>query len=430
MGVEILTKKGDIMDPRESDLPSGPAPEPSRRGFFRKTMALGGLGLLGSGGAAAAVARSVELPMVNGTRALAVYPEKREMILMTARPVQLETPFQVFNEGVYTPNDAFFVRWHLAGMPTTVSAADFRVQVRGRVKQPLTLTMADLQSGFEAVEVAAVCQCSGNSRGLFEPRVAGGEWGNGAMGNALWRGVRLRDVLQKAGVEADAVQVRLNGADVPVLPATPDFIKALDLGVALRDDVILAYQMNGKPLPLLNGYPLRLVVPGWFATYWVKMLDDIEVISQVDENFWMKPAYRIPDDPCACQEPGQKGVTTVPINRMPVRSFITSLADGARLKGGHRHEVKGIAFDDGHGIARVLFSSDGGGTWSQAELGPDHGRYSFRQWTAHFAPRAGGKYVLACMAINSIGETQRLTPRWNPSGYMRNVVETYRVSAI
>ena len=187
---------------------------------------------------------------------------------MTARPVQLETPFSYFDEmgaatgdNVFTPNDAFFVRWHLAGVPTTVDGAAFRIKVHGLVKEPLSLGVADLQKNFEPVEIAAVCQCSGNSRGLFNPRVAGGEWGNGAMGNALWKGVRLRDILNKAGIAAGAVQVRLNGAEVPVLPATPDFIKALDMDVALGEDVIVAYQMNGAELPILNGYPVRLIVP-------------------------------------------------------------------------------------------------------------------------------------------------------------------------
>jgi sulfite dehydrogenase (cytochrome) subunit A len=401
----------------------------SRRNFFRKTAALGGLGLMGGSGLKSATAATIDLPMVNGRRELAVYPQKREMILMTARPVQLETPFHIFNDNVYTPNDAFFVRWHLAGVPTTLDAATFQIKVHGRVKQPLTLTVADLKDKFDPVEIAAVCQCSGNSRGLFNPRVAGGEWGNGAMGNALWKGVRLRDVLNKAGLESDAVQVRLNGAEGPVLPATPDFIKALDMDVALGEDVLLAYSMNGEPLPLLNGFPVRLIVPGWFATYWVKMLDDIEVINTTDQNFWMNPAYRIPDNPCACISPGEK-VKTVPINRMDVRSFITSLADGARLKGGHTHEIKGIAFDGGYGIARVLFSIDGGKTWEETRLGVDHGKYSFRQWTVAFKPKAGHHYELACLALNNNGESQRLVPRWNPAGYMRNVVETYHVSAI
>jgi sulfite dehydrogenase len=408
----------------------------SRRTFIRTASALGGVALFGRSALTAAAQSGFELPMLNGARELATYPQKRELILMTARPVQLETPFSVFNEvvaatneSVFTPNDAFFVRWHLAAVPTAGDSATFRIKVHGLVKEPLSLSVADLQTNFESVEIAAVCQCAGNSRGFFSPRVAGGEWGNGAMGNALWKGVRLRDILNKAGIDAGAVQVRLNGADGPVLPATPDFVKALDLDVALGEDVIVAYRMNGEPLPLLNGYPVRLVVPGWYATYWTKMLEDIEVIGQVDENFWMKTAYRIPDNACACMEPGATGVKTVPINRMDVRSFITSLADGATVKAGRTYEVKGIAFDGGSGIARVLFSSDGGRTWAQAGLGKDYGKYSFREWRAPFAPSAGQKYELSCVAINTVGESQRFSPRWNPSGYMRNVVETVRVSA-
>ncbi len=408
----------------------------SRRKFIRTGTALGGLALFGRSAVGVAAQNIAELPMLNGRRELATYPQKRELIVLTARPVQLETPFSVFNEvsaatndGVFTPNDAFFVRWHLAGVPTTVDSATFRIKVHGLVKEPLSLSIADLQRNYESVEVAAVCQCSGNSRGLFNPRVAGGEWGNGAMGNALWKGVRLRDILNKAGIGAGAVQVRLNGADGPVFPATPKFVKALDMDTALGEDVIVAYRMNGEPLPVLNGYPVRLVVPGWYATYWTKMLDDIEIIGKVDENFWMKPAYRIPDNACACMEPGQQGVKTVPINRMNVRSFITSFADGATVTAGRTYEVKGIAFDGGFGIARVMFSANGGKTWDETRLGKDHGKYSFREWHAPFTPKAGQRYDLSCLAINTIGDSQRFTPRWNPSGYMRNVVETVRVSA-
>ncbi len=402
----------------------------SRRKFLGAGAALGGLALFGRSTTSSAAEKMAELPMANGARELVTYPQKRELILLTARPVQLETPMSVFNDGGMTPNDAFFVRWHLAGMPASIDADTFRIKVHGLVKEPIDLGVADLKNNFEAVEVTAVCQCSGNSRGLFDPRVPGGQWANGAMGNALWKGVRLRDILNKAGIGTGAVQVRFNGADGPVLPATPDFVKSLDLDVALSDDVMVAYSMNGAPLPLLNGYPVRLVVPGWYATYWVKMLDDIEVIGNVDENFWMKPAYRIPDNPCACMEPGQKGVNTVPITRMNVRSFITSLVDGAKVVGGHSHLVKGIAFDGGFGIARVLFSTDGGMTWAGTELGKDHGKYGFREWSAEFAPKTGNTYGLACTAVNIVGESQRFTPRWNPSGYMRNVVETVRVNAV
>ncbi|CAK0747150.1 Sulfide dehydrogenase [Gammaproteobacteria bacterium] len=401
---------------------------PSRRSFLRTSVGLGGLALLDRSGLSAAE-EGVDLPFANGHRPLIAYPQKQPLMVMTSRPVQLETPFNVFNEGVFTPNKSFFVRWHLAGMPTEVDPNTFRLKVYGQVKQELYLSLDELKRNFESVEIAAVCQCAGNSRGFSEPRVPGGQWGNGAMGNALWKGIRLRDLLNKAGLAADAVQVKLNGLDTPVLPATPDFAKNIEMDLALNEDVIVAYAMNGEPLPLLNGYPLRLVVPGWYATYWVKMLNDIEVLGKADQGFWMNPAYRIPADPCACQEPGQQGVKTVPISRMNVRSFITSLKDGDKIAHGHINTVTGIAFDGGFGIKKVLFSTDGGKQWQEAELDKDYGKYSFRQWRAHFQPVRGQSYELMSMAINQIGETQRFTPMWNPAGYMRNVVETVRVHA-
>ncbi len=399
----------------------------TRRRFMRAAAGLGGLALLGRSGLGGA-AGNVELPFANGRRALIAYPQKRPLMLMTSRPVQLETPFELFDQNVFTPNDAFFVRWHLSGMPTTVDPQSFRLKVHGRVKTPLTLSLGDLRQQFEPVEIAAVCECSGNSRGFFDPRVPGGEWGNGAMGNARWKGARLREVLDKAGVQADAVQTRFNGLDTGPLPQTPDFIKALDMDVARGEDVLLAYEMNGEPLPLLNGFPLRLVLPGWFGTYWVKMLNDVEVISEQDQNFWMSTAYRIPDNPCGCVPPGTKPEKSIPINRLTVRSFITNLVQGARLRAGHPQAVRGIAFDSGFGIRTVLLSTDGGKSWSETRLGRDYGPYSFRGWEASFTPRAG-RHSLMSMAINRIGETQRATGRWNPGGYLRNVLESIQVQA-
>jgi sulfite dehydrogenase (cytochrome) subunit A len=396
-----------------------------RREFLIGGMAAGGALFTG----APALAQTVTLPFANGTRQLVAYPQKRPLIVLTTRPVQLETPFSIFNQGEFTPNDAFFVRWHLAGVPTTIDLSTFRINVHGLVATPLQLSVDDLKSGYSSVEIAAVCECSGNSRGYFSPRVAGGQWSNGAMGNALWKGVRLKDILAKAGVRDGAVQVRLNGAETPVLPTTPDFIKALDMDVATGDDVIVAYSMNGADLPVLNGYPVRLIVPGYFATYWVKMLNDIEVLADPDQNFWMKTAYRIPADPCGCQAPGTT-VKTVPINRLAVRSFITSQADGARVRAAEPLTVSGIAFDSGYGIQSVLFSTDGGTHWTPATLGKDYGKYAFRPWQARFTPQAGKQYTLASLAMNTIGEAQRLdNPVWNPGGYLRNVVETIRVSA-
>ena len=401
-------------------------PRMGRGDFLIGSAAVGAV--VASRGAAALAANIIELPLANGERPLIAYPQKRPLIVLTSRPVQLETPMSVFNDSVMTPNDAFFVRWHLAGMPTTMDISAFWITVHGLVNTPQQVRVADLRTEFEAVEIAAVCECAGNSRGFFSPRVPGGQWANGAMGNALWKGARLRDVLAKAGVKDGAVQVRLDGADVPVVSASPDFIKAIDMDLAMNPDVILAYEMNGADLPLLNGYPVRLVVPGYYGTYWVKMLNDIEVIGEADQNFWMKTAYRIPADACGCQKPGET-VKTVPINRLTVRSFITSVGDGARVQAGRQLTVKGIAFDSGYGIDKVLFSSDGGQRWSQGALGKNYGRYSFRPWEARFTPQTGS-YTLASLAINTIGEAQRFNnPVWNPGGYLRNVVETIRISA-
>lgn len=398
-------------------------PSPTRRRFLQ-TAGLATLGLAGPLGAA----DSVILPFENGERRLVKFPQKRPLILLTHRPPQLETPFEVFKE-VITPNDAFFVRYHLSNIPKTVDEKTFRLEVKGLVNAPLQLSLEDLKKDFEQVEVVAVNQCSGNSRGFFKPRVGGGQLGHGAMGNARWKGVRLKDVLQKAGVQAGARQVVCNGLDTPPVPQTPDFIKALEMDHALDGEILLAWEMNGEPLPLLNGYPLRLVVPGYFGTYWIKHLNELTVVKDVFDGFFMATGYRIPATPGGCVEPGTTPASTIPINRFTIRSFITSLADGATVTAGQATVVQGIAFDGGEGITEVAFSDDGGRTWRRAELGRDHGKYSFRPWSFAWTPPKKGAWELRCRATNRVGQTQPMEPLWNPAGYLRNVVETVKVSA-
>lgn len=387
-----------------------------------------GAGSLWPRGMPASAAESVTLPFANGERPLVSYPGKRPMIGLTARPPQLETPFSVFNEGVITPNDVFFVRYHLADIPLTIDPDAFRLQVSGTVATPLSLSLRDLKEDFPASEIVAVNQCSGNSRGFVEPRVAGGQIGNGAMGNARWRGVSLKAVLEKAGLAANAQQVSFAGLDGPVMPETPSFAKALDVGHAMDGEVMLAYSMNGTDLPWLNGFPLRLVVPGYYGTYWVKHLNRVTVLDKEFDGYWMKSAYRIPDNACACTEPGQAAKTTVPINRLNVRSFITNLDTGAQVKAGEV-ALRGIAFDGGFGITQVAVSTDGGQSWSNAKLGEDLGPYSFREWKAT-VPLAKGEHVLMCRATDGRGQSQPMQATWNPAGYMRNVVEATRVVAV
>lgn len=390
----------------------------------RRLLALGAAAL-----ATPALARRVDLPFGDGTGrrpTTHAFPGKRAMILQRSRPPLLETPMSVFARHDLTPNDRFFVRWHWADIPTAVDARAFRLRVGGHVERPLALELDQLLR-LPRTELVAVNQCSGNSRGYFGPRVPGAQWGHGAMGNARWTGVPLRQVLDLAGVRAGAGQVRFGGLDRALLPEAPDFLKSLDLDHARDGEVMIAFAMNGEQLPLLNGFPLRLVVPGWFSTYWMKALDSIEVLTGADEQYWMSKAYRIPATPRAAVAPGAKGFATVPINRMPPRSWITSVEEGQRVGFAPRLPIGGIALGGAHGVGRVEVSGDGGRRWSAAKLGPDLGRYSFRRFEG-VVPLAGrGRVALMSRCTNTAGETQPLGPIWNPGGYARDNIETTNV---
>jgi DMSO/TMAO reductase YedYZ molybdopterin-dependent catalytic subunit len=396
---------------------------------LRRKLLLGGAGLLAGGGVNAVHAADIfEQPFANGKRNLVAYPEKRPLIVLTSRPPQLETPFDAFNEGILTPNDAFFVRYHNAGIPTSIDVDTYKIKIGGNaVGVPFELSLQELRTQFKLIEYVAVNQCSGNGRGLFNPRVTGGQAGNGMMGNARWVGVALKDVLARAQLKNTARQVTFNGLDTAIYGGG-DFVKALDVNHALDGEVMLAYQMNGVDIPMLNGYPVKLIVPGYYGTYWVKHLSEIEVVDKPFEEFWMKPAYRIPDNDCTCVDPGTAPAATRPIGRFNVRSFITSLQDGARLRAGQQTVVRGIAFDGGQGVREVAYSTDGGANWRGAALGADQGRYSFREFTFPITP-AKGTNDLRVRAWNRSGQSQPFEALWQPAGYMRNVVESVKVVA-
>ncbi len=235
----------------------------AQNGAFHHTMTrrqlLAAAGVAGVALSRPAWAQSmIDLPLPGGPGARQIttsFPQKGPMILQRTRPPLLETPFEVFDKGVFTPNDQFYVRWHWALIPTDIDVGKFTLTVRGHVNQTLSLSLNDILHGLPSVELSAVNQCSGNSRGFFQPRVPGGEWANGAMGNALWKGVRLKDVLDKAGVKPGAVQVRFKGLEEPVVADAPHFMKSLDIDHARDGEVMIAYAMNGEQLPLVNGFP-------------------------------------------------------------------------------------------------------------------------------------------------------------------------------
>jgi DMSO/TMAO reductase YedYZ molybdopterin-dependent catalytic subunit len=429
------------MPGRDADSDRGGAELPAigsdraRAGLSSRRRFLGGAGATGLALATtpAFAEAMVKLPLACEPRDRPLthdFPQKGELILQRTRPPLLETPLEVFDRGVFTPNDQFFVRWHWAVIPNTVDAGAFRLAVRGHVNSVLSLSLDDIVQGLPRIELNAVNQCSGNSRGFFLPRVPGAQWANGAMGNAKWTGVRLKDVLDRAGVKAGAVQVRFNGLDEPVVPEAPDFMKSLDIDHARDGEVMIAYAMNGEQLPLVNGFPLRLVVPGWYATYWVKMLNDIEVLDQPDVNYWTKVAYTIPDTPHASIKPGETDVKMIPINRMVPRSFVTNIAPGSKVNAASPVILRGIAFGGDCGVARVDFSIDRGQSWHPTQLGKDEGKYGFRQWQTQITPPKPGEYRLLIRCTNSNGAVQPDTPNWNPAGFMRDVIESIDISAV
>ena len=396
-----------------------------RRGFLASATALALAGALPRAFAQDGALGPASLP--EGTLAsgeLAALPGKVPLIKKTWRPPNFETPIDYFKQP-FTPNDAFFVRYHLAQIPE-VPAQTWQLQIGGdAAEKPYTLTLAQLRSEFEAVELNALCMCSGNRRGLFSPHVAGVQWGHGAMGNARWKGVRLKDVLARAGIQKSALEIVFDGADGAVLDKTPDFVKSIPAWKAMDDNTLLAYEMNGEPLPHWNGFPVRVVVPGWTATYWMKHLTSIQAVSQPYTGFWVKTAYRIPKGifPIVDRFLSQETDANTPITEMVVNSLILAPAADAKVAAGRTLEVSGVAWDGGAGVVGVDVSIDGGRSWRAAELGADLGRFAWRPWRYVIPYTRAGTLEIMARASNRVGMSQTAQLLSNPAGYHHNVMQ-------
>ena len=402
----------------------------SRRDFLK--VSAGGLLLAGATRWAAAAGAANDLPSgAIEAGQLDSLPGKLPLIKKSFRPPNFETPVSYFNEA-FTPNNAFFVRYHLAGIPEAIDAAQWKLAVGGEsLETPLELSYENLTRDFETVELAAVCMCSGNRRGFSQPHVPGVQWGHGAIGNAKWRGVRLRDLLNKAGLKKDALEIVLGGADGAVLDKTPDFVKSIPVWKAMDENTLVAFAMNGEKLPHWNGYPARIVVPGWTATYWMKHVTTVSAISQPFKGFWMNPAYRIPKGkfPVIDRFVSQETEANTPITEMVVNSMITSPDNGWKVRAGEAVTVAGVAWDGGYGIATVEVSEDEGKNWQTVQLGADLGRYSWRQWSHRFTPVRPGRHAVLARAANRAGATQTSELIFNPAGYHNNVVQRVEIEA-
>jgi sulfite oxidase len=350
--------------------------------------------------------------------------ERADFILRSSRPIDLETPVSAFQDFL-TPNERFFVRSHHDA--PAIDLDTWRLELDGLVDAPIKLSLADLKA-MERVTVTAVLQCAGNGRGLYRPRVPGVQWEKGAVGNARWTGVRLADVLKKAGVKPEGKFLVLRGADQPLLATTPRFTRSIPIEKALHPDTILAYEMNGEPLPQLHGFPLRAITPGWVGDDWVKWLSYLKVQEHEFDGFFFKVAYRVPTPPV---QPGVKvdPAQTTPLSEMPVKSLIALPSSGATLAK-RPAVIQGVAWSGGVAIKRVEVSVDDGLTWQDAELfGEEAGPYAWRQWRLTWTPATSGPVRLRSRATDGRGATQPMeAPTWNPSGFLWNSADVVDVT--
>ena len=374
--------------------------------------------------AAASINRPSALP--EGTRSntiLDALPGKKPLLKLSYRPPNYETPIEYFRTAI-TPTDAFFVRYHHSLIPE-VDVRTWKVAVGGEgTNGEAAFTLDDLKR-LPTAELVAVNLCSGNRRGLFQPHVPGVEWGYGAMGCARWKGARLKDLLDKVGLKKEAIEIVFDGADSGVTDKTPDFIKSIPTWKAIEETTLIAYEMNGAPLPHLHGFPARLILPGWTGTYWMKHVTSIKAVTKPEAGFWMKAAYRIPLGrfPLVARFTSQETAVNTPITEIVVNSLITNPVDGANVRMGPI-SVGGIAWDGGYGINTVEVSSDGGRTWTAATLGEDLGRFAFRTFSYTLSPKARGKQTVMARATNKIGQAQTSELIHNPAGYHHNVVHS------
>jgi sulfite oxidase len=340
-----------------------------------------------------------------------------DMFVRSKRPEDLEMPAAGFADFI-TPLDHFFVRTHV-GVPN-VEIASWQLQVDGNVANPLMLSMRDLRS-MPSAEIVAVLECAGNSRSFFDPPVAGIQWTHGAVGNGRWRGVRLADVLKRAGIKEGTVEILFDGADVPI-GTMADFQRSISLAKALHPDTLLAYDMNGEPLPVKHGFPLRAIVPGWAGDSWMKWVTNVRVLREPSTGWWMKNAYLYPRQPVA---PGStvSPEAMAPITSLRIKSIISFPSSSTSLPVGKPVVIRGAAWSGDAGYVQDLsVSVDRGRTWKLARLTGPATRFGWRLWEFSWTPASEGAQVLLARARDSKGDVQPFVPEWNPGGYLWNGV--------
>lgn len=347
---------------------------------------------------------------------------KDRLIVRSPRPEDLETPVHLLTSWI-TPNELFYVRSHF--YTPSIELSEWRLRVDGEVDKPLDLTLEDVRSLTASTQVVTM-ECAGNGRAFFDPPVAGVQWERGAVGTAAWTGVRLADLLSRAGIKPSARYVWFDGADRGVGRA-PDFIRSVPIEKALDRDTMVAYEMNRATLPIQHGFPLRAVVPGWEGAYSVKWLTHIRVSGVDHDGPFVQTAYRYPRRPVV---PGGAvpAADMLPLRNLPVKSIITTPAANSVAGRGSPVRISGFAWAGEAEIRRVEVSTDNGRTWTPAQLGNDRSRHAWRQFEHLWRPAAGGSYLVLSRATDSRGVTQPVVPEWNPAGYIWNAIDSVRVN--
>lgn len=365
---------------------------------------------------AAGLVVNQRFPVAWGSEEETSRSESRPLIARVTRPFDAETPVRELTSFL-TPNHRFFVRSHFGPpAPEMIVEDNWRLRIGGLVERTQTLALRELKQ-VEPVTITAVVQCSGNGRAFHRPKVPGVQWERGAVGNAQWTGARLRDVLAKAGVKEGAQHVQLQGADRPVLDSVPLFTRSIPLAKALHPDTILAYEMNGQPLPLLHGAPLRVITPGWMADSCTKWLTEITVQEEEAKGYYMQTAYRLPKQSL---EPGGTATgPSTPVEAMVVKSLIVTPQEGDTVGPGAR-TVRGVAWGGEVNVEKVEVSVDDGRTWELAHFVGEEHPYAWRQWQFLWKPKMPGPVSICCRATDARGVTQPELSPWNPSGFLWN----------
>ena len=343
------------------------------------------------------------------------------LVARSVRPPDFETPVALL-DSFLTPNDVFYVRCHMP-VPAQLDEAAWKLAVGGEVGSPLALSIAELKQ-MPSASVTVTLECAGNGRAFFDPPVAGIQWRKGAVGTSKWTGVRLADLLKRAGARPGMTHVHASGADRP-LGTQPPFVRQVPMAKALDPDTLVAYAMNDQPIPSAHGFPLRLVVPGWEGAYAIKWLNTLTVAAKEQDGFWVQTGYRYPTKRVA---PGAAvdAKDMAPLTGLVVKSLITRPLDGAVVPPGPV-TVAGFAWAGDRDISKVDVSVDSGATWQPAKLAGQPVKYAWRRFEFTFTATTEDTHTILSRTTDSRGGVQPVVPAWNPSGYLWNAPDQVRI---